>query len=382
MHPKIVLATAPPSTVATFSADDTVPVKPFIVLLDKQWARLNGGHEALLANVSDVLADGHNDPGRPDFFAAVHDQYRDVVLAVTADLSSSAAITVADFDSVVVVEEVQQVFAIGKAKAGGTSSYPRLDVRQSASAGFARAAAAASTTSITTQTNAPWDLDRIDQISRPRDGAYSYGQTGAGVDGKFLRHDACQPVASARPPHEACMHVPLDPCHGCTVYIIDSGINPALSEVSRATLAFSVSNVSDEFWLPFEVTTCVSNTTSATGTVVDFFLTDVAGLLWTRYRSCVNIGRHDVRRGEGSQPDLRQSTGLLGRRQHIQPVEWAELCKNDINVSILAIAIAIAIVDTAGIAAAQLDQTVNCQHVRRRRVLASHKRCRRGLGCQ
>ena len=37
---------------------------------------------------------------------------------------------------------------------------------------------------VTTESNAPWAMDRLDQISRPLDQLYSYGTDGSGVDGE------------------------------------------------------------------------------------------------------------------------------------------------------------------------------------------------------
>lgn len=149
-----------------------------------------------------LLRAGDANISLPEFTASIHNQFTNVFPGLICTLSAAAASALSSLPGVLLLEQDQPVYADdywSKSRFQSNPERPSIvntgDRRRRAqssdpsivSGGELTSNSTLGASGVSTQTSAPWGLDRIDQISLPLDGAYSYADSGSNVDGEHAK---------------------------------------------------------------------------------------------------------------------------------------------------------------------------------------------------
>ena len=144
-----------------------------------------------LERVQRRLLAGDADPTAPQYLASVVAEFRTVLPGLAVRMASAAVEGLLGDPDILLVEEDAVVWGIEEAIVGDTPvdepSAAEFEVNPSDTGDateLPRGGGAVLGAAVVTQTSAPWNLDRIDQINRPLSTTYSYENDGTGVDSK------------------------------------------------------------------------------------------------------------------------------------------------------------------------------------------------------
>ena len=132
-----------------------------------------------VAEVSALILAGNVDKSLTSHIGMVHTTFNATMHGLLVSLSPSALLGVAAHLGVALIEQDGPV-SVPVSPPQSRRLNTNVDI---ASTPVGAADVAVEAASAGTQQNAPWDLNRLDQVTLPLDGVYQYNEDGTGVDG-------------------------------------------------------------------------------------------------------------------------------------------------------------------------------------------------------